>query len=271
MQIRQPVVAGMFYPSDEYKLEDTIRILLAESQTGFSNDNIFALIAPHAGYVYSGRTAAAAYNTIAGKNFNTIIIISPSHREYFSGISVYKGDAYKTPLGTIPINSSLRDELTSDDKILFQGIEGHRQEHAIEVQLPFLQYMFKDFSIVPIVIGDQRREFVYHLAEKISSLKTNNILFIASSDLSHYHNHTDAEKLDSIVERRIKSLDYETLQRDLELNSCEACGGGCIVSILKAAHAINKKNAEVLDRCDSSFVTHDENEVVGYLSAAIYG
>jgi AmmeMemoRadiSam system protein B len=268
--VRPPAVAGMFYPSNRIKLENDIQLMLQNAKSDHSIENIFALIVPHAGYVYSGTTAAYAYNLIKDKAINTVIIISPSHREYFPGVSIYSGDAYETPLGTVQINKSVREMLTSESKLIFEGKEGHKQEHAVEVHLPFLQIVLKDFSIVPIVIGDQRKTFLYELSDQLTKVIDDKTIIVVSTDLSHFYSKEDANELDSIVEQRIKNLDYEGLQKDLELNTCEACGGGGIVTAMRTADMLNKKNTIILKRSDSGDISGDNSEVVGYLSAVLY-
>mgnify|MGYP001184537808 CR=1 FL=1 len=269
-QVREPSVAGMFYPSSPSKLKEEIQIFLETSKPSENIENIIGIISPHAGYIYSGKTAAYAYNAVKNKNYKTVIIISPSHREYFAGISIYNGDAYKTPLGEVEIDKTVSSVLISSSKIIFEGIQGHRSEHAVEVQIPFLQMVLDDFKIVPIVMGDQNRIFVYELAEKLSKVVNDQTLIVASSDLSHYYSKRTADELDSIVEKHIQNFDYEGLQRDLENNRCEACGGGAIVALMRAADLIQKRKSKVLHRSDSGDVSGDNSEVVGYLSAAIY-
>ena len=268
--IRPPAVAGMFYPSGKIKLEDDIRLMLSNSATDYKIENIFALIAPHAGYKYSGTTAAYAYNLIKDKDINTVIILSPSHREYFPGISIYDGEAYETPLGIVPINKTVREKLTSGSKLIFEGREGHKQEHAVEVQVPFLQIVLKSFSIVPVVIGDQGKMYLYELSDKLKDVVDDKTIIVVSTDLSHFYTKEEANELDSRVEQKVKLLDFEGLQRDLELNTCEACGGGGIVAAMKTADLLNKKISLILKRSDSGDVTGDNSEVVGYLSAVIY-
>ena len=269
-KIRQPAVAGLFYPASKNKLEAEIKTLLSISDSRKTFNNIFGIIVPHAGYIYSGSTASYGFNLLKNKNIETVIIISPSHREYFPGISVYEGDGYETPLGVVEVNKDMTDKLAEESKIIFKGSEGHRSEHAVEVQIPFLQVLLKDFKIVPIVMGDQGDLFVDELAEKLSLAVDNKTIVIASSDLSHYYSGDAADKLDSIVEKRILDFDYEMLQKDFQFRNCEACGGGTIVSIMKAASKLNKKKSEVLYRCNSGDTTGDYREV-GYLSAVIYG
>lgn len=268
--VREPAVAGMFYPASSLKLKEEVQMLLDISKPKEKIENIVGIVSPHAGYIYSGKTAAYAYNAINGKDYETVIIISPSHREYFPGISIYNGDAYRTPLGDVPVNKNISAKLISNSKIIFEGMQGHRAEHAVEVQIPFLQMVLKDFMIVPIVMGDQSRPFINELAEKLANVIDEKTLIVASSDLSHYYTKAEANRLDSIVEKHINNFDYYGLLNDLENNRCEACGGGAIVAMMRISDLIQKRKSKVLSRSDSGDVTGDKSEVVGYLSAAIY-
>ena len=270
-KVRKPAVAGQFYPSNPEELKEDIDLLLTLPDTSIKAKNIFGIISPHAGYIYSGRTAAYAYNLIKGKNIETVVIISPSHREYFPGISIFDGDAYETPLGITPLNINMIEKLTGNSKLIFRGMTGHKTEHAIEVQLPFLQTILNEFEIVPVVMGDQNKKFISELSSKLAEAIDDKTLIVASSDLSHYHSKTEAYKLDSVVERRIIDFEYERLWDDLEKGRCEACGGGPIVAMMEAASLLNKKKSAVLHRSDSGDTSGDNMEVVGYLSAAVYG
>lgn len=268
--IRQPAVAGLFYPSDSHKLRTEIQTMLSAAESKSVFPNIFGIVSPHAGYVYSGTTAAYGFNLLKNKNYKKVIIISPSHREYFSGVSIYNGDAYKTPLGVVEVDKELAQKIIESSKTIFFGIEGHRQEHAVEVQIPFLQMVLSDFKIVPMVMGDQGRVFVDELANQIAKAADEATVIVASSDLSHFYSKQKAFQLDSIVEKHISNFDYEKLQSDLDNRKCEACGGGPIVALMKAATLLDKKKSVVLNRSDSGDVSGDNSEVVGYLSAAIY-
>lgn len=270
MKIRHQQVAGYFYPAEKDKLEKDISLMLQVAKPEKLVDNIFGLIAPHAGYIYSGKTAAYAYNLLKGKKFKTVIIISPSHAEYFPGISIYDGDAYETPLGIVEIDQEMTDKIVEHSKTIFRGIEGHRREHALEVQIPFLQSVLNEFKIVPIVMGDQGKMFVDELSEKLSNVVDDETLIVASSDMSHFYSSEEADRLDSIVEKRINDFDYENLLKDLDGHECEACGGGPIAAMMKTAYLKNVNKSFVLHRSDSGDITGDKNEVVGYLSAVIY-
>ena len=269
--VRPAQVAGYFYPSNPDKLRKDLNLLLDVTKPKEKFEKIFGIVSPHAGYVYSGKTAAHAYNLLIGKKYKTVVVISPSHSEYFPGISIFEGDAYETPLGILKVDKEFREKLETDNGIIFKGYEGHRREHALEVQLPFIQSVLQDFKIVPVVMGDQSKRNVDTLAKKLAEVSDDETLIVASSDLSHFYSKSQADKLDSVVERRVREFDYESLQMDLETHVCEACGGGPIVALMKAAGLKNIKHSMVLSRTDSGDVTGDNSEVVGYLSAVFYG
>lgn len=268
--VRKPMVAGLFYPSNTRKLKDELNLLLDIAKPGREYENVFGLVAPHAGYKYSGKTAAYAYNAARTGNYKKVIVISPSHRQYFAGVSVFAGNAYRTPLGDAVINKELTQKLIDVNGVIFEGTHGHGEEHALEVQIPFIQSSFGDVEIVPLVMGDQKESVVYRLAEAIAEAADEETLVVASSDLSHFYTKDTADKLDSLVEANINNFDYEKLLTDLNKRNCEACGGGPIAAMMKAAELKGYTKAEVLARTDSGDVTGDYTEVVGYLSAVVY-
>lgn len=270
-EIRPPAVAGMFYERETVKLKKSIEKFLQEASPPAIKGEIIGIVSPHAGYFYSGKTAAFGYKLIKGKIYDTVVVISPSHYEYFRGVSIYNGSAYQTPLGVVQINQDLREELKSYNSILEISKRGHGREHALEVQLPFLQVVLNEFKLLPIVMGDQGKDFAFSLAEILAEvLKGKNVLLVASSDLSHYYSHDVANSLDSRVEKLINSYDEETLIDELEEEKVQACGGGPIVAVMRASKLLGANKSKVLYRNDSSEASGDKHQVVGYLSAAFY-
>jgi hypothetical protein len=200
--------------------------------------------------------------------YDAVVIVSPSHREYFDGISVYPGDGYSTPLGTVQINEELRTGLLNEFPPVVADVAGHRDEHAVEVQLPFLQEVLTHFSILPIVIGDQRREYCFGLGNALAGLlKGKNALLVASTDLSHYYPGEIASKLDEIMVEDVRSFNPESLMDHLESGRTEACGGGPTVAVMEALRHLGAKSMTILHHCNSGDVTGDYDQVVGYLSA----
>jgi len=266
--VRLPAVAGTFYPEEASVLAREIDDLLARAESPQPSGTILALVSPHAGYVYSGFTAAHAYRLLRGSGVETVVLIGPSHREYFEGISVFPGAAYRTPLGDVPVNTVIRERLLS--RGVLAAAVGHRAEHALEVQLPFLQRAMEHFSIVPLVMGSQRREYCRELGTAIGDvLRDQNAVVVASSDLSHYHPYDEAVRLDRRVADLVEAYDTDGLMDRLEEETVEACGGGPIVAAMLAAGILGANRARVLHHCNSGDVTGDRGAVVGYLAAAM--
>lgn len=269
--LRKPFVAGAFYPSDPQKLRSEVEEFLSLASSKGNYPEIFGLISPHAGYKYSGKTAAYGYKLIAGKNYETVIIISPSHFKYFPGVSVYPFDGYYTPLGVVEVDKQKVNLLAEEKSFIVLGEEEQVKEHAIEVQLPFLQCVLGSFKIVPIVMGDQKKIYCDKLSKKLEEIVDDKTLIVASSDLSHYYSLYEANRMDSILQKRILEFDYDHLYNELDIRRCEACGGGPIIATMITAEKLNKTKTEILNYSTSADVSGDTNRVVGYLSAVIYG
>jgi len=267
--VRFPAVAGMFYERSPAALRKNIDEMLNRVPMPNIEGTVRAVVSPHAGYVYSGFTAAHAYKLLKGRKYDCVIAVGPSHREYFDSISIYSGDAYETPLGKVPIDDDIRSELLQGEKNIVASVAGHGAEHSLEVQLPFLQRVLKEFSVVPIIMGDQRRQFCEQLSIALARVMANkNILLIASSDLSHFHSYDEAVLLDKRVIHAIEHFNSDVFIDELENESFEACGGGPIAVALKTAHQLGANRAKVLYYCNSGDVTGDKSGVVGYLAAA---
>ena len=267
--IRQPSVAGMFYPASPAMLEHNVREMLAAVPRIVPAASVVGIISPHAGYVYSGGTAAQAYAQLAGDTRDVVVVVSPSHREFFDGTSVFPGDAYATPLGTIAIHAELRSRLRDEASVVL-STAGHGEEHALEVQLPFLQCALGSFSLLPLVIGNQSRENCFALGEALGRvLQGSRALLVASTDLSHFHSARAGSRLDAIVARDLELFDAELLMGDLESGRAEACGGGPAVAVMVASRLLGARTVRVLRRTHSGEITGDNNSVVGYLTAVL--
>lgn len=275
--IRKAAVAGSFYPASAVDLAKTLAELFAGVEKAAVIGRPFALIAPHAGYPYSGRTAAKAYKLLEGEEYDTVVIVSPSHTMFFKGCAVYGGGGYQTPLGVVETDYELASRIASIHPAVFFSNLGHasgstRGEHALEVQLPFLQIVLGRFKLVAIVMGDQEPDSINGLAEVLAStLKNTNTLLVASTDLSHFHSEKEARKLDSAIQQAIEKFDPELLTRALESGKGEACGGGVVTTIMRAAKRLGATEVKFLEYTTSGATTGDFEEVVGYLSAAIVG
>ncbi|HEX9652732.1 MAG TPA: AmmeMemoRadiSam system protein B [bacterium] len=267
--IRPPAVANMFYPGNPKILAEEIENLLSRCEPAYLEGEIKALVCPHAGYTYSGAVAAASYNLLRGRDYSIVAIISPSHREYFPGVSVFTGKGYETPLGLAPVAMEYAEALIAKNDRIRSSWAGHRKEHALEVQLPFLQKVLKDSKILPIVMGDQEYDTCQMLGEALADvLKDAPALIIASSDLSHYHPYPQAVAIDRRTSELIAAFDDTGLMHALTAGMCEACGGGPIIAAMIASKKEGASNSRVLLYQNSGDVTGDHSAVVGYLSAA---
>jgi AmmeMemoRadiSam system protein B/AmmeMemoRadiSam system protein A len=275
MEIRRPAVAGAFYPGDPVALSK----MIAEFYSGIKKRPLagkpLAVIAPHAGYVYSGKTAATAYKHLEGYRFDDVVVISPSHTVFFQGASVYNGDGYQTPLGVIEINQELSREIASIHPSVFLSNKGHtggsiRGEHALEVQLPLLQQVLGKFKLTAIVMGDQEETTCRALGEVTASvLSEREALIVASTDLSHFHSEKEARKLDGVIRHAMEAYDPDMLLSVLASGRGEACGGGPVVAAMMATKKLGGDEVIVTNYTTSGEVTGDYSGVVGYLSAVI--
>src|SRR5665647_122970 len=269
-KIRDSIVAGSFYPDDPYVLRMQIEDYLNNAKL-LDINNIKALICPHAGYIYSGQVAAYSFKQIINKKFDSIFIISPSHSESFDFVSVFDGDAYNTPLGRVNIDKKRSSLLVANNERIRFSDKGHNNEHSIEVQLPFLQYMFEEFEFIPVVIGSQSGQNIHAIGKSISEVfKGENIIIIASSDLSHYHPYNDAIILDRQVENLVGKFDIDNLEEEFLKSNIEMCGGGPVLAAMIAAKNLGADKALILKYLNSGDVSGERKAVVGYLAAALF-
>jgi MEMO1 family protein len=273
--VRHPAVAGAFYPGEENELKNTVLGMLAYSGSEQLNGRIIGIISPHAGYIYSGRIAAKAYKQIQSKQYDNVIVIAPSHFEYFDGCSIYFGN-YQTPLGIVSTNIEIADSIVSQSPAIMNSSKGHFREHSLEVQIPFLQICLPDFKLIPVVMGKQD----YLTAEKLSNavytvlsdpgFENQSTLIVGSSDLSHYYPAKIAKEMDGIVINDIDGFDEKRLFDDIQSNICEACGYGAMISTMMIAKALGATKSKVLAYGTSGETSQDYNNVVGYVSGIFY-
>lgn len=274
-QVRQAAVAGAFYPSDPKDLATTVDGFLAHAIVPGQKGQIIALVAPHAGYPFSGAVAAHSYALLKGRATHRVVVIAPSHYEAFPFASVYEGNAYVTPLGTIAVDKEFARKLARSSPEIKLSSRGHvpskdGAEHSLEVQLPFLQRTLSDFELVPIVMGEQSYEASRALGVALAELvRGTDTLIVASSDLSHYHPYEQAVALDGKTLNAIGEWDYLTLSENFQNRTWEACGGGPIVAAMIAAERLGATRAQVIKYANSGDVTGDRSRVVGYSAVAL--
>jgi len=274
-EVRRPVVAGAFYPGDPRLLAADVDGFLDAAGTRELDGEIVGIISPHAGYVYSGAVAGRAYACVRGMSFDTVIVVAPSHRFPFRGASIFGGDGYETPLGIVPVDRALADAISEPSRGFGFEPRAHANEHSLEVQVPFLQRALAEFSVVPIVMGEQSETVVRLLAARIAnavrSSADKSVLLVASTDLSHYHSHDEAVELDSHVIQAVEDFDPEGLLTSLARGECEACGGGPTAVVMMAARDLGARTSTVVGYATSGDVTGDKSQVVGYMAAVLHG
>jgi hypothetical protein len=270
-RVRPAAVAGTWYPDEPKALRAAVDGFLAAVTPSPVPGRLVALVSPHAGLRYSGAVAAHAYALLRGRTDLTVVLVGPSHRMAFEGVSVYARGAFATPLGEIPIDEPVAQSILDASDAMTDDAGPHRAEHSLEMQLPFLQRLVPGLRLVPLLMGNQTRLEVDALADALArALAGRDALLVASSDLSHYHPAPLANELDASVVRDVKEFDPERLMDRLEAAPSHACGGGPMVAILKAARALGATRATVLRYADSGDAgEHDKSRVVGYLAAAL--
>lgn len=252
--IRQSAVAGTFYPDNPAILQETLSSYLEGVENATQVPK--AIIVPHAGYIYSGEIAASAYARLkAGADeIKRVVIVAPSHRIAFKGLALSHAEFFSTPLGNIPVDMSAIQMLLT---LPFVGYldEAHTFEHSLEVQLPFLQTVLKEFKLVPVVAGDASAAQVSQaLALFYDDAAT---LIVISSDLSHYHNYQTAQELDADTTRKIENLEYE------QLNYESACGLVGVRGLMALARD-KSLHIKTIDLRNSGDTAGDKSRVVGY-------
>ncbi|MBN1559247.1 AmmeMemoRadiSam system protein B [candidate division KSB1 bacterium] len=271
-QVRRPVVAGQFYPNDPIQLASDIEQKLKSAAVRVIEGDIVGLVAPHAGYQYSAAIAAAAYKQVIGKKYDVIVIIAPSHHDSFRGATIYPGRAYETPLGAAAIDVSLARELVDlCDQVHFSEY-GHRAEHAIEVQVPFLQFIFPQTKIIPIVMGYVDWSACESIGRSLARvLENKSALIVASTDLYHGESYDDCVQLGDQTLAAIVALQPKNLYQGLQSGSSQACGGGPVVVMQIAAQQRGANATELLAKTNSNDVIGQKGGyVVGYGAVAVY-
>ncbi len=278
--IRPAAVAGSWYPDNPRRLTAELDRYLAGATGDPSVGRPRALIVPHAGLMYSGPVAACAYTLLRRSAYKVAVLVGPSHFVPFRGVSLWGAGEWQTPLGAVPVDAGLAASVREACGEVVDLPDAHRREHSLEMQLPFLAHLLPGMPIVPLVMGEQTRQTAFALGDALAHVLNDsngpndpndpNVLFIASSDLSHYENAAVASRMDAIMVRHVDALDPGGLMAALEREPRHACGGGPMVSVLRAARALGASSSRVLRYADSGDVSGDKTSVVGYLAAAVW-
>lgn len=268
MALRRAAVAGSWYPGTSSALADAVDRHLARAARDLPGE-IVAIVAPHAGLMYSGAVAAHAYRVLRGRTFDVAVLVGPSHFVGFDGVAAPAVRGFETPFGITAVDVDIVDALLQAGAVS-ERAAAHAREHSIEMQLPFLARVVPDVPIVPLVMGYQTSETATALADAlVSVLRPRRALLVASSDLSHYHDAATASRLDAVVVDHVARFDADGLQHVLDVEPGHACGGGPMVAVMRAARALGARDAAVLVYADSGDVSGDKSNVVGYMAAAL--
>ncbi len=270
------MVAGMFYPSNPVELSKQIAEMFSRAQKRTLPGPVRAIIAPHAGYIYSGQIAANAYKQVEGMDFDIVVVVAPFHG-FFKGVSVYSGGGYQTPLGVVEIDRKLSALMAEKHPTVFASTVGHtgsggHGEHSLEVQLPFLQTVLGRFKLVAMIMGDQEESTIRATTEVLAATLTDKkALLVASTDMSHFHPEKEARRLDKAFETALASFNSSKIIEVVGSGRSEACGYGPVTAVVEAMKRMGGQEVEIISYGTSGAATGDFSEVVGYLSAVITG
>ena len=298
--LRRTAVAGRWYPDDPVRLAADLDRYLAAAETDAPAHRPRALIAPHAGLMYSGPVAAFAYKIAKDAGYESVVLVGPSHFIPFQGVSLWDDGAWDTPFGPIAVDRTLAASIRSESPEFVDMPAAHAREHSLEMQLPYIAHLLPGVPIVPMVMGRQSRHTALALGDAIATAvaartpahaghepapgvpsdagtggeltgpHSGAVLIVASSDLSHYENANAASALDAVMIQHVEAMDPEGLMTALERDPRHACGGGPMVAVLRAARQLGATEARVLRYADSGDVSGDKSSVVGYMAAAIW-
>jgi AmmeMemoRadiSam system protein B len=278
--IRHPVVAGQFYESDAEALRDQIKASflsnlgpkrVPEINRHFHPRNVIGLICPHAGYLYSGAVAASAYYDLALDGTpETVVVLGPNHTGYGSGLSLMREGAWRTPLGDVEVDSKLADSLLHETGIVDIDELAHRYEHSIEVQLPFLQFLYGSaFKLLPICFLMQDYDSAVEVGRAlVETLDATNAVVIASSDMTHYEPQKIASAKDNMALKAVLDLDAKGFYETIERQNVSACGYAPITALITYATGANAKETKLLNYRNSGDVSGDYSSVVGYAAVS---
>jgi AmmeMemoRadiSam system protein B len=231
---------------------------------------LVALIAPHAGLMYSGPVAAHAYRLLRHRQFDVAVLVGPSHFVGFEGVSLYPSGGFDTPFGVALVDADCAASIADASEVIHPLPAAHQREHSLEMQLPFLMHLAPSIPIVPLLMGYQTAATAAALGDALAiALRGRRALLVASTDLSHYHDAAVASALDRVVIDCVARFDAAGLQAALDATPEHACGGGPTVAVMRASWASGARNAAILNYADSGDVSGDKSAVVGYLAAAL--
>ena len=276
MQIRTPAVAGMFYPKQKEELKTVIKdCFLHHFGAGKlppvgEETNVWGVICPHAGYIYSGPVATNSFYHISSKKPELIVIVGPNHWGIGCGVAAMKEGQWQTPLGSVEIDTEAAIEINKISKLIELDFFSHTKDHSLEVQVPMLQEIYSHkFKILPIILINQDYKTAREIGLAIAKIaRTKKTMIIGSSDFTHYEENSFAHKQDKALIDPILGMDVDRFYRVLQENQVSACGYGAIASTMVACKELGATRGILLKYATSGDVTGDKSSVVGYASIA---
>ncbi len=278
-QVRLPARAGEYYPADKEALANILTTLLDKAKPSGTNADIVGLWVPHAGYSFSAQIAANAFYSVKNRKYDTVIIIASSHQIAFRAASFGDYDSYRTPLGDVPVDRELIKKIKEETELATFLPQAHTLEHSVEVQLPFIQTLLPGTPIVPIVLGQLDSDDCKRLAKAIDKVtRDKNILFIASSDMSHYPSYQDALRVDGQTLQaisdfnigRLDILNRSMLRENIPGLVCVLCSWPALETVMFLVERRGAKYVDILPYANSGDVSGDKDRVVGYGAAVFH-
>lgn len=274
LDIRPSPIAGRWYPGEPHRLASSVDAYIQEAKLPDIKGHLIAVIAPHAGHMYSGPVAGYAFGTLRGLQPELVAVISPMHYAYSSPLLTSAHAAYQTPLGAVWIDRQAVEALSNQLQIeLGYGLSAIRNdpEHSLEIELPFLQRVLVDpFRLIPVMVRDQSVQVARALGKALAKvLKGKKAVMVASTDLSHFYTQKQAEVLDAEMLRQVEAFDPAGVMQVEEEGKGFACGRSALAAVLWAAKDLGADTARVLYHATSGDITGDYSEVVGYAAAVI--
>jgi AmmeMemoRadiSam system protein B len=273
---RRSVIAGNWYPGTEKSLTRAVDEYLAQVDQPLVTGELLGLISPHAGYAYSGQTAAYAYHQLQGRQVDSVVLLGPSHRAWVGEYATSVEKAYETPLGPVPLDQVFVGDL--GERVSLRRVQGDA-EHSLEIQLPFLQRQLGEFRLVPIMMSADDPAVAQRLAAALVEVigqradEGKRTLLVASSDLHHIENYDEVVRRDQPVVDAVEAYDLERLTSLLMAPGCSVCGRIPILAVLHAARGLGADAVRVLHHTNSGDVTGQRRAgqyTVGYMAAAVY-
>ncbi|MDP2913375.1 MAG: AmmeMemoRadiSam system protein B [Candidatus Omnitrophota bacterium] len=270
--VKKADLAGSWYTADGAELEILLNRYLDGAKPDEIDGKIFAIISPHAGYQFSGPVAAYGFKAVKGRDIKTVVIIGFSHRKPFDGIAIYSAGAWQTPLGEVKIDEKLAAEIASKNPRIRFEPRLFDNENSVEMQVPFVQVTFRNAKIVPISFGAQDYNDIEIVADALAAVLKgrDDVLVIASTDLSHFHSYDEANRVDKHTIDLINDMKAKDMFDEARIGLCEMCGVMPVTSALLAAKRLGFDKARILKYANSGDTSGNKREVVGYLSAALY-